>query len=224
MSVLEVPFRTSRRTLLSFLGTAAFGTPVANNLIHLPDMNDGLVVLNKDTKPRSKYEDRFDNVPHMHYDVQPGVLYDTVVFSPGSITPRSIEFFTNVGVNTGKYWEDTNLTCSRRLNAPEQFSADTMFMQTLEANHSFKTICENYALHLWIGSKCFYRGPIPLLANIFNSNDLDGSEAHAATFSEPLLLHHNHNFHVELLGNPVTIHETVRMYFHLKGLHLRAIL
>src|SRR3989304_3224399 len=57
-------------------------------------------------------------------DIQHEPLYDTVTLAAGAqVTPLSTAFFTNVGPASGKTLAQTNLTQSRRLPAPEAFSA-----------------------------------------------------------------------------------------------------
>lgn len=96
-------------------------------------------------------------------DVQHMQLYDTIsIAAGGSVSPLSVNFFSNVGPQSGKTAAQTNLAQSRQLQTPQAFSimsfrvgwAPNILLADL------LTVLANFDFEFQIGQKLYQQAPI----------------------------------------------------------------
>lgn len=95
-------------------------------------------------------------------DVQPTPLYDTITIAAGSTLGINNSFFVNVGAQSGKAFNQTNLLTSTQLISPEAFSI-FQFRVYWNANvlrADLDAILPGFVLEFIIGQKVYQRGAI----------------------------------------------------------------
>ncbi len=231
---IELPFKTSRRSLLSFIGSSVIAAPALNAFALAPKNNEGILVVSEIPKKKDKWEDKFESYNFhpmaFQYDVQPGVLYDQFVFNPGDVIPNRFSFYTHVMHDTTgrmKTYSQTNMTRSQQLPAPEMFSIAQMFANVSALNETVRRLCNSYICTLWMGCKQYYRGPLPLILNILQNHgdDPECTPEFVQSF-EPtgnLVIAQQLQFYVEMEGEAFMAKDHVTLWMYLKGLHARGI-
>jgi hypothetical protein len=155
-------------------------------------------------------------------DIQHEPLYDTVTLAAGAqVTALSTAFFTNVGPASGKTLAQTNLTQSRRLPAPEAFSAFAIRLAWEEniVLADILAILWGFAFQLFLGQKAYNTGPlwhynaggglnaftiaaIPAIA--LYTNGVPGRD-HMHRLAIPIVIENQMEFYAQLTGNAYTL-------------------
>lgn len=165
-----------------------------------------------------------------YLDVQPSVLYDSVRISKyQKRQSRSYELF-RVPVNETKTLADTNMCLSGELPAPQAFSirrVGILFSPTCEPQDR-AVFAENYCLDLIIGMKMYRRLPIALSFAVGEpSQETKYAESPPLGFAQleevPLTIEPQQFFGVNLIGTPVELTDSMKVWAVLFGLHARPV-
>lgn len=170
--------------------------------------------------------------------VEHGFLYDKITIAAGGTLDETTSlWFHNVGAGTSKTLASTNLTTSRKLDAPQAFSvrAIRLMYKSDILRADLDTILNGYTFEIVIADAWKVRAPISMFpagggptgatAAVVN-NGLASSEA-VRTLALPLLIESNASFYARLVGgsNLLTAGGSsgtgFTCYCILEGLHAR---
>ena len=157
-------------------------------------------------------------------DVEHEPLYDTITLAAGAqVTANATALFTNVGPASGKTLAQTNLTQSRRLQAPEAVSEFAIRLQWEEniVLADLLSIMWGFAFQFFLGQKAYNTGPLwhyDSGGGIYATN-LDGGTV-AAGLATPTLVATNglpSREAMHKLAIPIVIENQMEFYAQLTG-------
>lgn len=178
-------------------------------------------------------------------DIQHEPIYDSwTVAASGTLSTQASQWFVNVANNSGKTLAQTNMGTSRRLDAPQSHSIQSIKLRWSE-NVAFAdalAVVNGFAYNLVIATKSFNLAPIwqypagggiyiPSNTNTGTSAIVNGDPSRSAQLrlALPIVIGNQLNFQAELEGNTITLAATgaggtgVTMWCALDGLHARAV-
>ncbi len=178
-------------------------------------------------------------------DIQHEPIYDSwTVAAAGTLSSQASQWFVNVANNSGKTVAQTNMGTSRRLDAPQSHSIQSIKLRWSE-NVAFAdalAVVNGFAYNLIIATKSFNLAPIwqyPAGGGIYipsNTNtgvsaisNGDLSRSAQLRLALPIVIGNQLNFQAELDGNTITLAATgaggtgMTMWCALDGLHARAV-
>jgi hypothetical protein len=178
-------------------------------------------------------------------DIQHEPIYDSwTAAAAGTVTTQSSQWFVNVANNSGKTLAQTNMGTSRRLDAPQSHSIQSIKLRWSEniALADALALVNGFAFNLIIATKSFNLAPIwqypagggvflPSNTNATTSNVINGDPSRSAQLrlALPIVIGNQLNFQAQLEGNSITLAAGgaggtgVTMWCALDGLHARAV-
>jgi hypothetical protein len=178
-------------------------------------------------------------------DIQHEPIYDSwTLAQAGTLSTQASQWFVNVANNSGKTLAQTNMGTSRRLDAPQSHSIQSIKLRWSEniAYGDALAIVNGFAFNLIIATKSFNLAPIwqypagggifiPSNTNTGTSNIINGDASRAAQLrlALPIVIGNQLNFQAQLEGTTITLLATaaggvgVTMFCALDGLHARAV-
>lgn len=181
-------------------------------------------------------------------DVQLGHMWDSVQFKAGQdLDWKNIELFDNVGVNSGKTSLDSNITQSKKLDAPEAFCVQRIFFvfDQAAAEEDIAAMRDSIVWTFWIGQKSYQRTLLSFLPSArvcSNCLTLHGQEicpkCDTTKFTENLraffldipklnwlVIAHQMSFWIQLqtLNGGKRLTKDLKMWCYFYGLHARCV-
>ena len=178
-------------------------------------------------------------------DIQHEPIYDSWVVAAGTaLTTLASQWFVNVGTGANKTFAQTNMSSSRRLDAPQSHSIQSIKLRWSEnvLLADALALVNGFAFNLIIATKSFNLAPIwqyPAGGGIYvpsstaagNTNINNGAPSRAAQLrlALPIVIGNQLNFQAQLEGNQITLATAlnggtgITMWCSLDGLHARAV-
>jgi hypothetical protein len=174
-------------------------------------------------------------------DVQQTPLYDSFIVAAGSaLTVSSSALFTNIGSNSNKTINQTNLTRANELIAPEAFAIKQFRLRWSEniLRVDLTNLLNGFDFEFYIGKKIYMQLPIwmcPAGGGIFGFSDLTGesmyvngwpSASSARTIALPLVISSKASFLAQLNGPSYTLNASgtgINFYCVLEGFYARGV-
>lgn len=174
-------------------------------------------------------------------DVQQTPLYDEFTITAGSaLSLLTSQLFTNIGNNSNKTINQTNLTQSGQLPSPEAFSIKQFRLRYSEdiLRVDLTNLYNGFVFEFYIGKKVYMQLPIwmcPAGGGIAGFSDRSAESAYtngwpsasaARTIALPLVVSSKANFSADLNGPSYTVNASgsgVTFYCVLEGFYARGV-
>jgi hypothetical protein len=182
-------------------------------------------------------------------DIQHEPIYDTwTIAAAGTLNTLASQWFVNVGASSGKTLAQTNMQTSRRLDAPQSHSVQSIKLRWSEniAVADVLAIVNGFAFNLIIATKSFNLAPIwqyPAGGGVYVPatsttaaattvqfvNNGDPSRSAQLRLALPIVIGNQLSFQAQLEGTQITLAAGgaggtgVTMQCSLDGLHARAV-
>ena len=174
-------------------------------------------------------------------DVQQTPLYDSFIINAGSaLSVLTSALFTNVGANSNKTINQTNLNRANELIAPEAFAIKQFRLRFSEniLRVDLTNLYNGFDFEFFIGKKPYMQLPIwmcPAGGGISGFSDLTGESSYtngwpsnqaSRTIALPLVISSKANFNAQLNGPSYTLNASgtgLNFYCVLEGFYARGV-